>query len=130
MADEEDEVEIANVMKRVHRLLCVCFGVPPEQFAWTYEATNEESGESNVHTETKMTPLELLARSEVDLSTFVVLVNIPASTHIPEMDQKRFGESYTVDYLQSVAGGATPVYHNVDVDTITRAAMQPFVCAI
>lgn len=110
------EAEVASTLRRVHRLLCVCFGAPPERFTWTYAAKDPESDDDVVRS-VEHTPRELFDACGEDLLDFDVLVNVPSS-------EKAFGESYTVDFLQTVLGDAPPVYRNVSAETLAEASKR------
>ena len=108
------EREIADVMRRVHRLLCVCMGTPPSDVEWTFEEK-----ENKVVRTYRRTPLALYANTGVRLEDYVTLV------HVPSKD-KEFGRSYHVEYLDAVVESPHPNrFHNVEsLEGPTRAALE------
>ncbi len=84
----------------VWKILCIHLGTPPEEFDWQWE---DKDGE--FHRKGSMTP-QKFAKEYVDMDweDYVCIVNDPRNDYY---------QTYTVDYLQNVAGGPPVVYLNV-----------------
>ena len=108
-----DDFVLDDVMKRVHRLLCVCMGAPParphDSVTWTYA-----DKDGDVHTET-LSPLACYGACKVDLDDFVVLANLG------NPPGKSLGEAYTVELLDTVLDAPPGVFYNVDLKELVRA---------
>ena len=101
-------------MEDVWRLLCIHLGTPPEKFDWQWR---DKDGE--FHTRGTMTPAQF--RDEfvtIDYNEYVCLVHDPRN---PKM------QTYTVDFLQNVAGGPPVMYLNIEMNQmkdITRRILE------
>ena len=90
-------------MKDIWRVLCIHLGTPPEKFDWQWRDKDNE-----FHRKGTMTPLEFVDEYvEVDWEEYVCIVNDP---------RNEYYRTYTVDFLQNVAGGPPVVYLNVPSD--------------
>ena len=90
-------------MKEIWRVLCIHLGTPPEKFDWQWRDKDKE-----FHRKGTMTPLEFVDEYvEVDWEEYVCIVNDP---------RNEYYRTYTVDFLQNVAGGPPVVYLNVPSD--------------
>ena len=90
-------------MKEIWRVLCIHLGTPPEKFDWQWRDKDNE-----FHRKGTMTPLEFVDEYvEVDWEEYVCIVNDP---------RNEYYRTYTVDFLQNVAGGPPVVYLNVPSD--------------
>ena len=101
-------------MKDIWRVLCIHLGTPPESFDWQWRDKDKE-----FHRRGKMTPQEF-AREFVDIDweDYVCIVNDP---------RNEYYQTYTVEYLQNVAGGPPVVYLNVPSDemkSITQKILE------
>lgn len=84
----------------IWRILCIHLGTPPEKFDWQWEDKDRE-----FHRRGVITPQEFAAEFvEIDWESYVCIVNDP---------RNEYYRTYTVDYLQNVAGGPPVVYLNV-----------------
>jgi bleomycin hydrolase len=84
----------------IWRILCIHLGTPPEKFDWQWE-----DKDGKFHRRGKITPQEFAAEYvEIDWEDYVCIVNDP---------RNEYYRTYTVDYLQNVAGGPPVVYLNV-----------------
>ena len=90
-------------MKDIWRVLCIHLGTPPEKFDWQWRDKDNE-----FHRKGTMTPLEFIDEYvEEDWEEYVCIVNDP---------RNEYYRTYTVDFLQNVAGGPPVVYLNVPSD--------------
>lgn len=90
-------------MKEIWRVLCIHLGTPPEKFDWQWRDKDKE-----FHRKGAMTPLEFVDEYvEVDWEDYICIVNDP---------RNEYYRTYTVDFLQNVAGGPPVVYLNVPSD--------------
>ena len=90
-------------MKEIWRVLCIHLGTPPEKFDWQWRDNDNE-----FHRKGTMTPLEFVDEYvEVDWEEYICIVNDP---------RNEYYRTYTVDFLQNVAGGPPVVYLNVPSD--------------
>ena len=90
-------------MKDIWRVLCIHLGTPPEKFDWQWRDKDNE-----FHRKGTMTPLEFVDEYvEVDWEEYICIVNDP---------RNEYYRTYTVDFLQNVAGGPPVVYLNVPSD--------------
>ena len=90
-------------MKEIWRVLCIHLGTPPEKFDWQWR-----DKDNRFHRKGTMTPLEFVDEYvEVDWEEYICIVNDP---------RNEYYRTYTVDFLQNVAGGPPVVYLNVPSD--------------
>ena len=109
-AREHKEKRMADVWK----MLCIHLGTPPKSFDWQWR---DKDGE--FHRKGRMTPREF-AEEYVDTEweDYVCVVNDP---------RNEYYRTYTVDYLQNVAGGPPVVYLNVpskEMKAITQKILE------
>ena len=105
----------AHKDKRVEdiwKILCIHLGTPPEEFDWQWE---DKDGE--FHRKGSMTPQEFAKEYvEMDWEDYVCIVNDP---------RNEYYQTYTVDYLQNVAGGPPDrVFANLMVVLHSRFAFR------
>lgn len=113
-ADEAQE-SIADVMKRVHRLLCVCFGTPPKTFRWTFHQKSKGDVYS-IHTD----PRRLFEQCGLPPSHQLVMM-----TSFPT---KEFNKRYTVERFKTVLGSDSKPFVNVDAKTFHAAIHRTVQC--
>ena len=101
-------------MKDIWRVLCIHLGTPPESFDWQWRDKDKE-----FHRRGKITPQELAEEFvDIDWEDYVCIVNDP---------RNEYYRTYTVEYLQNVAGGPPVVYLNVPSDemkSITQKILE------
>ena len=101
-------------MKEIWRVLCIHLGTPPEKFDWQWRDKDKE-----FHRKGTMTPLEFVDEYvEVDWEDYICIVNDP---------RNEYYRTYTVDFLQNVAGGPPVVYLNVpsnEMKDITQRLLE------
>ena len=98
----------------IWRVLCIHLGTPPESFDWQWRDKDKE-----FHRRGKMTPQEFAGEFvDIDWEDYVCIVNDP---------RNEYYQTYTVEYLQNVAGGPLVVYLNVPSDemkSITQKILE------
>ena len=101
-------------MKDIWRVLCIHLGTPPESFDWQWRDKDKE-----FHRRGKITPQEFAEEFvDIDWEDYVCIVNDP---------RNEYYQTYTVQYLQNVAGGPPVVYLNVPSDemkSITQKILE------
>jgi len=112
----EDDAR-AHKEKRVSdiwNMLCIHLGTPPTTFDWQWRDKDNE-----FHRKGSMTPQEFAEEYvDVDWRNYVCIVNDP---------RNEYYQTYTVDYLQNVAGGPPVVYLNVpsnEMKDITQKLLE------
>ena len=100
-----------SLLEGIWRVLCIHLGTPPAEFDWQW---TDNDGE--FHRDGMLTPQEFAARYvDVPIDEYVCLVHDPR-------EENAFGETYTVEFLGNVVGGAPVVYLNVEMDFMKRTA--------
>ncbi len=101
-------------MADIWRILCIHLGTPPSAFDWQWRDKDDE-----FHRKGTMTPQEFAAEFvEIDWEDYVCIVNDP---------RNEYYRTYTVDFLQNVAGGPPVVYLNVpseEMKAITQKLLE------
>ncbi len=102
------EAQKTEMLQDIYKLLCMCFGEPPETFDFEYV-----DKEKQYHIERHLTPHTFYDRYiGVDLhKEYVSVINSPTQ-------DKPFGRAYTVDFIGNVADGAPIRYYNLPMDTL------------
>ena len=94
---------LAHKEKRIAdiwNMLCIHLGTPPKTFNWQWRDKDNE-----FHRNGRMTPQQFAAEFvDIDWENYVCIVNAP---------RNEYYQTYTVDFLQNVAGGPPVVYLNV-----------------
>ena len=101
----EDEARAHKEMRvsDIWNMLCIHLGTPPTTFDWQWRDKDNE-----FHRKGTMTPQEFAEEYvDVDWRNYVCIVNDP---------RNEYYQTFTVDYLQNVAGGPPVVYLNVPSD--------------
>ena len=113
-SDEDARTHKDSRMKDIWRVLCIHLGTPPESFDWQWRDKDKE-----FHRRGKITPQEFAKEFvDIDWEDYVCIVNDP---------RNEYYQTYTVDYLQNVAGGPPVVYLNVPSDemkSITQKILE------
>ena len=98
-------------MEDIWRVLCIHLGTPPESFDWQWRDKDKE-----FHRRGEMTPQQFAGEFvDVDWEEYVCIVNDP---------RNEYYQTYTVDYLQNVAGGPPVVYLNVPSDEMKSITQE------
>ncbi len=110
-SDEEARSHKESRMEDIWRVLCIHLGTPPETFDWQWRDKDKE-----FHRRGEMTPQQFADEFvDVDWEEYVCIVNDP---------RNEYYQTYTVDYLQNVAGGPPVVYLNVPSDEMKSITQE------
>ena len=102
-SEEDARSHKESRMKDIWRVLCIHLGTPPESFDLQWRDKDKE-----FHRRGEITPQEFAKEFvDIDWEDYVCIVNDP---------RNEYYQTYTVDYLQNVAGGPPVVYLNVPSD--------------
>jgi bleomycin hydrolase len=108
---EAARAEKAEVLRAVHRLLCIHLGTPPERFDWQWTDKDKE-----FHRDGVLTPQEFAAKYvDLPLDDYVCLVHDPRPS-------SPIGRTFTVEYLGNVVGGPPVTYLNVEMAQLKQVA--------
>ncbi|MCP3904344.1 MAG: C1 family peptidase [Planctomycetes bacterium] len=100
-----------EILKVIHRILCIHLGTPPTRFQWQWNDDDRE-----FHRDGELTPLQFAEKYvDLPLDEYVCLVHDPRAS-------SPFGRTFTVEYLGNVVGGEPVRYLNVEIDVMKRAA--------
>jgi|TARA_B110000263_G_scaffold120402_1_gene104711 bleomycin hydrolase len=109
-AREHKEKRIADIWN----MLCIHLGTPPKTFNWQWRDKDNE-----FHRKGRMTPQQFAAEFvDIDWEDYVCIVNDP---------RNEYYQTYTIDFLQNVAGGPPVVYLNVpnkEMKAITQKLLE------
>ena len=109
-AREHKEKRIADVWK----MLCIHLGTPPKTFDWQWRDKDDK-----FHRKGRMTPQQFAAEYvDIEWEDYVCIVNDP---------RNEYYRTYTIDFLQNVAGGPPVVYLNVpskEMKAVTRTLLE------
>ena len=110
-SEKEARLHKESRMEDIWRVLCIHLGTPPESFDWQWRDKDKE-----FHRRGKMTPQQFAEEFvDVDWEEYVCIVNDP---------RNEYYQTYTVDYLQNVAGGPPVVYLNVPSDEMKSITQE------
>ena len=110
-SDEEARSHKEGRMEDIWRVLCIHLGTPPESFDWQWRDKDKE-----FHRRGEITPQQFADEFvDVDWEEYVCIVNDP---------RNEYYQTYTVDYLQNVAGGPPVVYLNVPSDEMKSITQE------
>ena len=105
-AGEDTAALHEEILCRVFSFLCACYGEPPETFDWEYK-----DKDGAIHYMIGKTPIQFRDEMIGDY-----LDHYTSIIHAPTAD-KPFYKTYTVQYLNNVAGGARDIlYYNLPMD--------------
>ena len=109
-AREHKEKRIADIWN----MLCIHLGTPPKTFNWQWRDKDDE-----FHRNGRMTLQQFAAEFvDIDWEDYVCIVNDP---------RNEYYQTYTIDFLQNVAGGPPVVYLNVpnkEMKAITQKLLE------
>ena len=98
----------------IWNMLCIHLGTPPKTFNWQWRDKDDE-----FHRNGRMTPQQFAKEFvDIDWEDYVCIVNDP---------RNEYYQTYTVDFLQNVAGGPPVVYLNVpnkEMKAITQKLLE------
>ena len=113
-SSKEARVHKESRMADIWRILCIHLGTPPSTFDWQWRDNDDK-----FHRKGTMTPQEFAAEYvEIDWEDYVCIVNDP---------RNEYYRTYTIDFLQNVAGGPPVVYLNVpseEMKAITQRLLE------
>ena len=113
-SEDEARLRKESRMADIWKILCIHLGTPPEKFDWQWRDKDKK-----FHRKGEMTPLEFAKEYvDIDWESYVCIVNDP---------RNEYYRTYTVDFLQNVAGGPPVVYLNVPSDqmkTVTQRLLE------
>lgn len=110
-SENEARTHKESRMEDIWRVLCIHLGTPPESFDWQWRDKDKE-----FHRRGEMTPQQFADEFvDVDWEEYVCIVNDP---------RNEYYQTYTVDYLQNVAGGPPVVYLNVPSDEMKSITQE------
>lgn len=103
--------EKAEILRVVHRVLCIHLGTPPEQVDWQWNDKDRV-----FHRDGVLTPRELAeAYVGVPLADYVCLVHDPRPS-------SPMGRTFTVEHLGNVVGAPPVTYLNVELGLMKQLA--------
>ena len=110
-SENEARTHKESRMEDIWRVLCIHLGTPPESFDWQWRDKDKE-----FHRRGEVTPQQFADEFvDVDWEEYVCIVNDP---------RNEYYQTYTVDYLQNVAGGPPVVYLNVPSDEMKSITQE------
>jgi bleomycin hydrolase len=110
---EAARAEKAEIIRTIHRVLCIHLGTPPERFDWQWTDKDKQ-----FHRDGVLTPQEFAAKYvDLPLDDYVCLVHDPRPT-------SPLGRTFTVEYLGNVVGGPPVIYLNVDMQLVKDIAAR------
>ena len=113
-SQDEARLRKGSRMADIWKILCIHLGTPPEKFDWQWRDKDKK-----FHRKGEMTPLEFAKEYvDIDWENYVSIGNDP---------RNEYYRTYTVDFLQNVAGGPPVVYLNVPSDqmkTVTQRLLE------
>ena len=102
-----------EILKVVHRILCIHLGTPPERFDWQWNDKDKK-----FHRDGEMTPQQFAQQYvELPIDEYVCLVHDPRET-------SPIGRTFTVQHLGNVVGGEIVKYLNVEIDLMRDIVMR------
>ena len=111
---EEARAHKEKRVSDIWNMLCIHLGTPPTSFDWQWRDKDDK-----FHRNGEMTPQEFAAEYvDIDWRNYVCIVNDPRNVYY---------QTYTVDYLQNVAGGPPVVYLNVpsaEMKAVTQKLLE------
>jgi bleomycin hydrolase len=110
---EAARAEKADILRVIHRVLCIHLGTPPESFDWQWTDKDRK-----FHRDGVLTPREFAARYvQLPIDDYVCLVHDPRPS-------SPVGRTFTVEYLGNVLGAPPVTYLNVDMSVIKDIASR------
>ena len=109
--EKELRAEKVTVLKDVYRVLALCLGEPPVEFAWRYK-----DKEGNIQT-VKSTPMEFykgIIPADYDSQSYIMIMNDPTRPYYQVYDIKNYRNTFE---------GINWVYLNLPNEDIKKAAL-------
>ena len=111
---EEARAHKEKRVSDIWNMLCIHLGTPPTSFDWQWRDKDDK-----FHRKGEMTPKQFASEYvDIDWRNYVCIVNDPRNIYY---------QTYTVDYLQNVAGGPPVVYLNVpseEMKAVTQKLLE------
>ena len=111
---EEARAHKEKRVSDIWNMLCIHLGTPPTSFDWQWRDKDDK-----FHRKGEMTPKQFASEYvDIDWRNYVCIVNDPRNVYY---------QTYTVDYLQNVAGGPPVVYLNVpseEMKAVTQKLLE------
>jgi bleomycin hydrolase len=105
--------EKAEILRVVHRVLCIHLGTPPDHIDWQWTDKDRE-----FHRDGVLTPQEFAAKYvDLPIDDYVCLVHDPRAS-------SPAGRTFTVAYLGNVLGAPPVSYLNVDMPLLKDIAAR------
>jgi bleomycin hydrolase len=102
---EDARIHKEKRISDIWKILCIHLGTPPESFDWQWRDKDDK-----FHRKGKITPQEFAKEYvDIDWENYVCLVHDPRNKTM---------QTYTVDFLQNVAGGPPVIYLNIDIESM------------
>jgi bleomycin hydrolase len=102
-----------EILKVIHRILCIHLGTPPHKFDWQWNDKDKA-----FHRDGEITPQQFADKYvELKLDDYICLVHDPRP-------RNPFNRTYTVEYLGNVVGGQRVIYLNVEVEVMKEIAKR------
>ena len=102
-----------EILKVIHRILCIHLGTPPTKFPWQWNDKKRK-----FHRDGEMTPQQFARKYlTVPLDDYVYLVHDPRPAN-------PYHRTYTVQYLGNVIGGDIVLSLNVEMSLMKELAMR------
>ncbi len=108
MANEKKDTTATQLemLNDVYRILCVCFGEPPEKFDFTYT-----DNKGKYHEDRDITPLEFAKKYvKIDLDDYVGVINVPG-------EENPYGHVYAIQDSDQIPERRN-LYVNVPMDEL------------
>lgn len=111
--EENIEARKEKSIKEIYSILCSCFGIPPKTFTFEYV---DKDKKYNIIKD--LTPMKFYKEIvPINLDDYVSIINSPT-------DDKPFGKTYTVDYLENVIEGNEVLYLNLEIERLKELAIN------
>ncbi len=106
----------SEIVRTVHRVLCIHLGTPPVKFIWQWKDEDKR-----FHRDGELTPMEFAKLyCTLPLEEYVCLVHDPRPT-------SPVGKTFTVAHLGNVIGGEPVKYLNIDIDLMKSLTMKTLI---
>ncbi len=100
-------------LEDIYRILCDCFGMPPQKFNFEYTDKDKK-----YHIIKDITPKEFYEKyTDVDVNDYVSIINAPTK-------DKPFDKTYTVKYVGNVIEGNKVLYLNLAIEDFKKLIIK------
>uniref|UniRef100_A0A0K8TT30 Bleomycin hydrolase n=1 Tax=Tabanus bromius TaxID=304241 RepID=A0A0K8TT30_TABBR len=114
-SEQKVNEKIKEQMRCIYKVVGICLGIPPETFKWEYYNKSKE-----YQCVGPISPLQFYeehVKPVFNVADKVCLVTDPRPTN-------KYGQAYTVDYLNNVVGGRDVLYNNQPVELLMDLVTQ------